>query len=45
MTAVAEEAEAILKPYPAENMASIAPRTVVNDPANDGPECLEPAVT
>jgi putative SOS response-associated peptidase YedK len=32
----------LLTPYPAGEMEAAAVGTMVNSPANDGPECLEP---
>jgi putative SOS response-associated peptidase YedK len=34
----------VLRPYPADAMHVTPLRPTVNDPKNDGPECLQPAV-
>ncbi len=31
----------LLKPYPSEEMEAYPVSTKVNNPANDGPECIE----
>jgi len=33
----------LLRPYPSERLSAIAVSSLVNDPANDSPACLEPA--
>jgi putative SOS response-associated peptidase YedK len=35
--------EPLLAPYPPDDMAATAVNTLVNNPRNDSPECLEPA--
>jgi hypothetical protein len=32
----------VLRPYPADAMRAFPVSELVNDPKNDGPECLEP---
>ena len=39
----AEALQALLVPYPASEMRSVAVSTAVNSPRNDTPECLRPA--
>jgi putative SOS response-associated peptidase YedK len=34
----------VLRPYPADAMRAFPVSELVNDPKNDGPECLQPAV-
>jgi putative SOS response-associated peptidase YedK len=34
--------QALLQPYPSENMVAYPVRTMVNNPANDDPGCIEP---
>jgi putative SOS response-associated peptidase YedK len=40
----AEELGKLLKPYPASQMAAFPVSRLVNDPKNDSPECVAPAV-
>lgn len=40
----AERLQALLNPYPAEEMMAYPVSTRVNNPANDSPECVEPAL-
>jgi putative SOS response-associated peptidase YedK len=35
--------QALIKPYPAEEMAAYPVSTLVNSPQNDRPECVVPA--
>jgi putative SOS response-associated peptidase YedK len=37
-----DEVDALLRPYPVDAMASAEASTLVNSPANDGPELLDP---
>lgn len=37
-----EELNGLLKPYPAEKMAAYEVSTLVNNPRNDAPECIDP---
>lgn len=38
-----ERLESLLRPYPSEEMTAYPVSTRVNNPANDSPECVEPA--
>jgi putative SOS response-associated peptidase YedK len=41
--APAEDLIALLRPWPAKVLEATPVGTAVNNPKNDGPECLEPA--
>ena len=37
-----EEVKALLRPFPAEGMESVPVSTLVNNPRNESPQCVEP---